>query len=230
MRRLHAFSLIELLVVVVILCVLAALGLPAYKRTMASAQRAQCQQNLRQIYTGLINYASDNGNQLPPTVISPGNQEQTWGYQIWPYVYGSYANFRYPSNCLQMGTPVYSVCLKNVFRCPATKEKSIPVPTVSGSPTPARYSYGLNCDPARLAGMTSSSGIPMPLLNVTAVASTVLVIESSFAVGNRYGYFDAFGLTPHGGGTNVLYFDGHGEWLAFAQVPSGASDVFWMGR
>lgn len=230
----RAFSLIELLVVVVIMAVLSAVALPTYQKARASARRVECQQNLKQIYAALISYAGENNNMLPPTYVSTGTasdgQEQSWGYTIWPYVYGSFATWKYPENCLQMGTPVYRVCLKNVFRCPATKEKVVPVPGAASLSIRARYSYGLNCDPARQPGATTSVALPIPVMSIPGASTTAMITEDSYAVGNNYGYFQMYGLIPHSGGSNVLFFDGHCEGLALAQIPTDGNSSFWMGR
>jgi prepilin-type N-terminal cleavage/methylation domain-containing protein len=59
------FTLVELLVVMAIIALLAALLLPALTRSKVSAQRTACLNNLRQVSIGTHLYALDNGDTLP---------------------------------------------------------------------------------------------------------------------------------------------------------------------
>jgi len=64
----NAFTLIELLVVIAIIAILAALLFPAISRAKNKAQRAACQNDLKQIIVGVHLYAGDNGDSLPGTL------------------------------------------------------------------------------------------------------------------------------------------------------------------
>jgi prepilin-type N-terminal cleavage/methylation domain-containing protein/prepilin-type processing-associated H-X9-DG protein len=78
-RRERGFTLIELLVVIAIIGILSAMLLPALGRAKATAQRADCISNLRQLGLGTLIYADENGGALffrsqPPT----SNGQQWW--------------------------------------------------------------------------------------------------------------------------------------------------------
>lgn len=61
-QKIAAFTAVELLVVVVIIAVLAALVYPVYRLAVVSGKRTACVANLRQIGTGIGLYAADTGN------------------------------------------------------------------------------------------------------------------------------------------------------------------------
>jgi prepilin-type N-terminal cleavage/methylation domain-containing protein/prepilin-type processing-associated H-X9-DG protein len=71
MKLNRAFTLIELLIVIAIIGILAALLLPALSSAKNNARRAACMNNLKQINMGMRMYASDHNDTLPLTNSPP---------------------------------------------------------------------------------------------------------------------------------------------------------------
>jgi prepilin-type processing-associated H-X9-DG protein len=61
--------LIELLIVIAIVAILAALLLPALSRAKSQGQSAVCLNNLKQLQTGWLMYVDDNNDGLPPNIV-----------------------------------------------------------------------------------------------------------------------------------------------------------------
>jgi len=64
-RRLHAFTLVELLTVIGIIGLLIAILLPAVQRVRLQVRITQCVSNQRQVVQAAVMYAMDNGGKLP---------------------------------------------------------------------------------------------------------------------------------------------------------------------
>ncbi|HMD54563.1 MAG TPA: prepilin-type N-terminal cleavage/methylation domain-containing protein, partial [Phycisphaerae bacterium] len=65
-KRPTAFTFIELLVVMAVIAILAAMLLPALASTTEGSLRTQCLNNLRQLGIGMTLYANDNHDKLLP--------------------------------------------------------------------------------------------------------------------------------------------------------------------
>jgi prepilin-type N-terminal cleavage/methylation domain-containing protein len=96
----NAFTLVELLVVIAVIGILAALLLPVLANSKDKARRVTCAQNLRQLGLALSLYTMDNGDVLPPP-------QQPGGY--WPTVLKpEYSNFKLllcPTDAAQFNAP-----------------------------------------------------------------------------------------------------------------------------
>lgn len=72
------FTLVELLVVIGIISILAALLLPALSSVMYTARQTQCLNNLKQLGSAWTQYAGDNDDYFPD-YDDPTNNTQAWG-------------------------------------------------------------------------------------------------------------------------------------------------------
>jgi prepilin-type N-terminal cleavage/methylation domain-containing protein/prepilin-type processing-associated H-X9-DG protein len=76
-RRLRAFSLIELIVVIAILGMLAVMVAPELGRVQSRAQSVACVNNLRQVGVGVLNYLGENNNTFP--MVEPNENDPIYG-------------------------------------------------------------------------------------------------------------------------------------------------------
>ena len=79
------FTLIEILVVIAIIVLLAALIFPVFSRARNTARTASCASNLKQIGLAFRLYTEDYRGRYPNFDIA-GNADCGWAEQIYPYV------------------------------------------------------------------------------------------------------------------------------------------------
>ena len=89
------FTLVELLVVVSIICIMAALGLPISRAIVEKGNATKCLGNLRNIGMAAMSYAADNSMKLPMT--SHKGAANQWAVTLQPYASDS-IKFKCPSD------------------------------------------------------------------------------------------------------------------------------------
>jgi len=247
----RAFTLIELLIVIGIIGVIAAIMLPVFFSIRESSRRAVCLSNERQVGMAMFQYLGDNDDVFPPSLQDAG---VGWAEKCYPYV-----------NTAQM------------FRCPDDPTLTIhfentPVPWVP-------VSYGLNSnlggaiipslppyhnrqhETAMLSAVSAPAqtvmlfeisdnrtSLPMGYLDLGQSASgnagddcgttahtypctgtigfDVNYLEARYSTGNvgaRLLNGTEGSIPRHRGGANYLACDGHAKWLKPQSVSGGTN-------
>ncbi len=151
--RRGGFTLIELLVVIAIIGVLIALLLPAVQKVREAANRVSCQNNLKQIGLGVLNFESAQGG-LPPSATATRGPvagapyypyAHSWSAALLPYIEqtASFNLYHYNANWDAHPTPAdnwpaIQTYLK-VFNCPSTPEQPRVDFTLSAQPSAGDY-------------------------------------------------------------------------------------------
>lgn len=122
--RKAGFTLIELLVVIAIIALLAAILFPVFSRARENARRSSCANNLKQIGLGIMQYAQDYDEVMPPHGLDGtcngtsagsllplsatcGNRNYKWMDLVFPYI-KSEEVFNCPSARIKTNAVKYS--------------------------------------------------------------------------------------------------------------------------
>ena len=105
-NRRAAFTLVELLVVVAIIAILAAILFPVFARARENARRSSCSSNLKQLGLGLRQYAQDyDGRVIIGDVTGHynGQMNQRFRHVLWMDVVYPYVKSEQIFNCPSEG-------------------------------------------------------------------------------------------------------------------------------
>lgn len=204
MRSRHAFTLVELLVVIGIIALLISILLPALNRAREAGNAVKCAAQLRQFGQGLIMYANDNrGMGAPMYDVSHGDNafDPWWPARLQPYLKFQRFNAITPSN---------------LFNCPGNTESK------------GERSYGMT----RYAGKIIEVGgkyVEAPDIKYPGAMAKVKHSQEKIWISDSNptgaGAANAFELHPdfdfiknnwktayrHNKMANVLFLDGHVE-------------------
>ena len=140
--RAGAFSLVELLCVMAIIAILAALILPALDQGKSRVKRIECENNLHQQGIAFQMFMHDHNDKFPMAVpIDAGGSKEFVqnGYAMGGEFYFSYRHFQVLSN--ELSSPAILICPADT-RLPATNFAALLNSNVS-------YFVGVQADPAR---------------------------------------------------------------------------------
>lgn len=209
------FSLIELVVVVAIIFILAAILFPAFSVAKKKAQAIFCISNLKNIGNAGIMYTGDN-NMYFPRVITVSTQP------LWPTLLAADLKLRGPD---EWPSP-------SVYLCPTANNQNPPKP-YNGV---YEFTYGANkfTDCAQAWARNTIREIKNP-------SGTVFFGDHSedatakVSVGNNQWWYST-SLTVsvylyriHGKKANFTFIDGHVASMNSSAVPILSNDVFWGG-
>ena len=239
------FTLIELLIVIAIISILAALLFPALRNAMENAKRVACLSNLRQLGSATIAYATDFGGYYPagPHVYNGSLNGVVEMDNAMTQLRGDAAFYSFPSQAAKDAM----MLSERAFWCPsdANAGKSRLIPSVRGWPNYSsipNMGCGYTMCGGRLCIWSSDKKLVHkgPLRLGDSAFTRLLLCDQMmrYSSGNYRTFTHSnlkYPLGPMSGsslptsgvpsGGNAYLTDGSGKWIPFVQLYSTASGV-----
>ncbi len=146
----RAFTLIELLIVIAIIAILAAILFPVFAQAREKARQATCTSNMKQIGLAILMYATDYDEMLPWGASNSGAVTTTWYDLAEPYVKVGASGF---------GFQVAGGVQRPFYACPSFANQEVPMQP--GDPAPATFT-ATQVTPAM---SYAANGNTMPMFN-----------------------------------------------------------------
>ncbi|MFA6960820.1 MAG: prepilin-type N-terminal cleavage/methylation domain-containing protein [Opitutaceae bacterium] len=209
-RKKRAFTLVELLAVLAVIGILAAILIPVVGRVRSSARSTQCVSNLRQIGVALRLFAADHKNHLPVSYNLTNTADNNWWYHLNPYT------GEQPMKLAWTGAAsVREISLSGIYHCPETDPTD--ADNVAMFPSNGWVSYKMNArfrtadtSPQKVGG---SIGISLSQFekpgHTIAVCEGRVTPEFDTYTASTAGNNARTVVYPHGKRMNALFVDGH---------------------
>lgn len=222
MRRDKGFTLLELLIVIAIIALLAAILFPVFARARENARRSSCQSNLKQIGLGVIQYLQDNDGRFSNVDVAY--------YAPYPDWLGDETKQCYSGgNCQYRWQEFLRPYVKSmeIMLCPSRRGNSV-----------HRANYGANHAVVNTA--RHEAQLAMPAATLVALDWSTFQARPDLLAQDYWRYLPGVEtVSPsltcdanapgdcrsgrHFDGVNTLYADGHVKWLS-------AKTVYQQGR
>ena len=223
------FTLVELLVVITIIGILIALLLPAVQAAREAARRMQCQNNLKQVALGVLNYES-GFNVLPPggLALSSGLYYGTsWWVRILPYLEAGNVTQYYDytlGGWIWYNTPAQTVLENTKFPfmyCPSSTLPSLILNADTGQLSYLGREFNIQC--ATYAGIAGAADGSRPNI-YSATQRDTFATRGWVSEGGVLIMFRAISISEVTDGTsNTLVVGEQSDWLS----PAGPIPTNW---
>ena len=220
--RRRAFTLIELLIVISIIAILAAILFPVFARARENARRTSCLSNLKQISLAFIQYSQDYDERTPLTSYPATNISWTTGAAAYMK---STQIFRCPSDSSTIWNAPASPPIHNYYSTSYAMNAYM-----AGS---NKYAHLATIQsPSRVVVLADSNGLLRDHFHpfnwvidaeyaayaAAQVPPVSYTPPASWTLDATDGQPGEFPRTRHLEGFNVTYCDGHVKWTKWSQA------------